>query len=62
MGSRPIHRTRCCTPIVREVIKQADRYEIGKFKYAVIDLAQQKIVRTADIPPEDQDGNNPIRG
>jgi len=48
--------------VVREVVKQADRYEIGKFKYAVIDLAQRKIVRTADIPPEDQDGNNPYPG
>lgn len=48
--------------VVREVVKQADRYEIGKFKYAVIDLAQQKIVRTADMSPEDQEGNNPYPG
>ncbi len=48
--------------VVREVVKQTDRYEIGKFKYAVIDLALHKIVRTADMSPEDQDGNNPYPG
>ena len=31
-----------------EIIKQADRFEIGKPKYTVIDLAQQKIVKTVD--------------
>src|SRR5579884_685916 len=44
--------------VVREVVKQADRYDVGKLKYAVIDLAQQKIVRTADMSPEDQDAND----
>lgn len=48
--------------IVRDVTKQADRYEIGRYKYAVIDLAQKKIVRTADIPPDEQDGANPYPG
>ncbi len=33
-----------------EINKQADRYEIGKPKYTVIDLAQQKIVKTVDVP------------
>ncbi len=33
-----------------EIDKQADRYEIGKPKYTVIDLAQQKIAKTVDIP------------
>jgi DNA-binding beta-propeller fold protein YncE len=42
---------------VREVVKQTDRYEVGKLKYAVIDLAQQKIVRTADMAQEDQETN-----
>lgn len=48
--------------VVREVVKQADRYDVGKLKYAVIDLAQQKIVRTADMSPEDQDANDSYYG
>jgi len=43
--------------VVREVVKQTDRYEVGQPKYAVIDLSQQKIVRTAEIAPEDRDAN-----
>lgn len=35
-----------------EITKLADRYEIGKQKYTVIDLAQHKIARTADMPPD----------
>jgi DNA-binding beta-propeller fold protein YncE len=31
------------------ITKQTDRYEIGKPKYTVIDLAQQKIVKTVDV-------------
>src|SRR5262245_30196465 len=37
-----------------EITKQIDRYEIGKPKYTVIDLEQQKIARTADLAPEDE--------
>ena len=37
--------------------KLNDRYEIGKLKYTVIDLAQQKIVKTADIAKEDENAN-----
>jgi DNA-binding beta-propeller fold protein YncE len=48
--------------VVREVVKQADRYDVGKLKYAVIDLAQEKIVRTADMSPEDQDANDSYYG
>jgi hypothetical protein len=48
--------------VVREVAKQADRFEVGKLKYAVIDLAQQKIVRTADMSPEDQEANGAYYG
>src|SRR5215471_1377833 len=43
--------------VVTEVTKQTDRYEIGKPKYAVIDLEAQKISRTVDIPPEDTAAN-----
>ena len=61
-GVAPDPQDKLLYTVLREVVKQADRYEIGKFKYAVIDLAQRKIVRTADMAPEDQDGNNPYPG
>jgi DNA-binding beta-propeller fold protein YncE len=35
-----------------ETVKEADRYTIGKPKYTIIDLAQQKIVKTVDEPTE----------
>ena len=38
----------------RKSTSRADRYEIGKPKYTVIDLAQQKIVKTVDIAKEDE--------
>lgn len=37
-----------------EMDKLNDRYEIGKLKYTVIDLAQQKITKTVDLTPEDE--------
>jgi len=36
-----------------QITKLADRYEIGKPKYTIIDLAQQKIVKTVDQPGAD---------
>ncbi|MBZ5601632.1 MAG: hypothetical protein LAO79_04935 [Acidobacteriia bacterium] len=38
--------------------KKRDRYEVGKPKYTVIDLAQQKIARTVDIPTQDENANS----
>jgi hypothetical protein len=35
-----------------EITKQIDRFEIGKPKYTIIDMAQQKIVKTVDQPEE----------
>jgi hypothetical protein len=35
-----------------EITKLVDRYEIGKQKYTIIDMAQQKIVKTVDEPEE----------
>lgn len=61
-GVAPDPQDKLLYTVVREVVRQVDRYEIGKFKYAVIDLSQKKIVRTADMPAEDQDGNNPYPG
>jgi DNA-binding beta-propeller fold protein YncE len=43
--------------VTTEMKKLADRYEIGKPKYTVIDLAQQKIVRTVDILSKDENAN-----
>ena len=40
-----------------EMNKLKDRYEIGKPKYTVIDLGEQKIVKTVDIPKEDEEAN-----
>ncbi|MCU1329336.1 MAG: hypothetical protein JWN34_4706 [Bryobacterales bacterium] len=39
-----------------QMTKQIDRYEIGKPKYTIIDLAQQKIVKTVDQPTEPATG------
>jgi DNA-binding beta-propeller fold protein YncE len=36
-----------------QIKKLADRYELGKAKYTIIDLAQQKIVKTVDQPGAD---------
>lgn len=61
-GVAPDPEDKVLYTVVREVTKLADRYEVGKLKYAVIDLAQQKIVRTADMSPEDQEANGAYYG
>jgi DNA-binding beta-propeller fold protein YncE len=43
--------------VTTEMNKLNDRYEIGKLKYTVIDLAQQKIVKTTDIAKDDENAN-----
>jgi hypothetical protein len=40
--------------VTREIDKLPEHFEIAHAKYTVIDLAQQKIVRTADMPVEDE--------
>ncbi len=40
--------------ILTEMVKKVDRFEIGKPKYAVIDLEQGKIVKTFDVAKEDE--------
>lgn len=37
-----------------EIDKQLEHFDIGKPKYTVIDLAQQKIVKTVDVAQEDE--------
>ncbi len=39
-----------------EIDKLADRYDYGRPKYTVIDLVEQKIARTADIPRDSGNG------
>lgn len=56
-GVAPDPQDKVLYAVVTEVVKEIDRFEIGKPKYAVIDLAQHKIVRTADIAPEDEEAN-----
>jgi DNA-binding beta-propeller fold protein YncE len=52
-GGAPDPEGKLFYTVTKEIDKFPDRYEVGKAKYTVIDLEQQKIVKTADIAPED---------
>jgi len=56
-GGVPDPENKVFYTVTTEMNKLSDRYEIGKLKYTVIDLAQQKIVKTADIAKEDENAN-----
>jgi hypothetical protein len=43
--------------VTKEITKFPEHYEVGKPKYTVIDLAQQKIVKTVDITKEEEAQN-----
>src|ERR1700678_4523271 len=43
--------------VTREIDKLTEHFDVKHAKYTVIDLAQQKIVRTADMPVEDERTN-----
>jgi DNA-binding beta-propeller fold protein YncE len=43
--------------VTREIDKLSEHFEVAKAKYTVIDLEQQKIVRTAAMPIEDERTN-----
>jgi len=43
--------------VTKEIDKYPEHYEVGKPKYTVIDLAEHKIVKTIEIPREDQKAN-----
>jgi len=47
-GAAPDPEGKILYATTTEIIKKSDRFEIGKPKYTVIDLAQQKIVKTVD--------------
>src|SRR5258708_853120 len=53
-GGAPDPEGKVLYAITTEITKEIDRFEIAKPKYTVIDLEQQKIVRTADLMPEDE--------
>ncbi len=40
--------------VTKQIDKFPEHYEVGKFKYTVIDLEQQKIVKTAPMSVEDE--------
>lgn len=42
----------------KEIEKFPDHYEVGKVKYTVIDLEQQKVVKTVDVPKAEQGVND----
>ncbi len=42
--------------ILRGAVKKIDRFEIDKPKFGVIDLAEKKVTRTADLPRDEEAG------
>jgi len=57
-GGTPDPEGKVLYTVTMEMDKKTDRYEIGKPKYTVIDLAQQKIARTVEIPQQDESANS----
>jgi DNA-binding beta-propeller fold protein YncE len=43
--------------VSKEIEKFPEHYEVHKAKYTIVDLEQQKIVKTGDIPKEDEAAN-----
>jgi DNA-binding beta-propeller fold protein YncE len=43
--------------VTREIDKLSEHFDVARAKYTVIDLVQQKIVKTVDMPPEDERSN-----
>ncbi|MCI0662229.1 MAG: hypothetical protein L0220_14260, partial [Acidobacteria bacterium] len=52
MGFAPDPQDQLLYATIRVAIKQVDRFEIEKPKFAIIDLAQKKITKTFDFPKE----------
>jgi len=61
-GGTPDPEGKFLYTIATQIEKKRDRYEIGKPKYTVIDLAQQKIARMVDVSPQDEAANTGGRG
>lgn len=43
--------------VTKEITQYAEHYDVAKPKYTVIDLQQQKIIKTVDIPKEEEPQN-----
>src|ERR1017187_9549216 len=56
-GGTPDPEAKILYTTTTEITKMLDLYEIAKPKYTVIDLVQQKIARTVDIPGQDENAN-----
>jgi len=56
-GGAPDPSGRLFYCVTKEIDKLAEHYVVNKARYTVVDLDQQKIVRTAEIAPEDQFAN-----
>src|SRR5579863_4200362 len=52
-GGAPDPEGKLFYTVTKEIDKLAEHYDVGLAKYTVIDLAQQKIVKTADMSRED---------
>ncbi|WP_246027188.1 YncE family protein [Novosphingobium umbonatum] len=52
-GGVPDHTGRYYYTILMQFDKQVDRYKVGKWQYATIDLVQKKVVKAVDIPEDD---------
>ncbi|MBI3666715.1 MAG: hypothetical protein HY236_10925 [Acidobacteria bacterium] len=53
-GFAPDPQDRVLYAVTAAVVKQVDRFEIEKPKFAVIDLAQQKMTKTVGYPKEEE--------
>ncbi len=61
-GGAPDPEDKILYTTTTEITRMTDRYEIGRPKYTVIDLAEKKIARMVDIPPVDESGFGGGRG
>ncbi len=61
-GGAPDPQGKVLYTTTTQITKLADRYEIGKPKYTIIDLTQQKISKTVDEPTEHRRGRRRIGG
>jgi DNA-binding beta-propeller fold protein YncE len=55
-GGTPDPQGKLFYTVTTEMEKKPEHYEIGKPKYTVIGIEQQKIVKTVDVPAEDENG------
>ena len=53
-GGAPDPQGKLFYAVTKEIDKFPDHYEVAKARYTIIDLEQQKIVKTAAIPHEDE--------